>query len=1441
MMAASGLRPWARRRTARVAACAASSHDAGRSGGRRRSAACRGRSPASARRVAATLLALAVLASFAPGVATAQDEPAFTATLSPKTSEHDGSSVLQIVLEFSEEPQPLSYRTIRDGLFEVTGGALFKAKRDDPPSNRSYTLHVRPHGVGPVQLARLGTLPACGAEGAVCAPGGRALSGTLSVTVPGPGSPPGAPQNLRASPDSGSVVLTWDEPSSDGNRAIERYEYRYAEGASVPPDTQWRTLGEPGSAGSLNRRQEVSGLTNGVAYTFEVRAVNEADAGPPAVATVTVPVPEPPSAPRNLQATAGDSSVVLRWERSESEGSAGIERYEYRYAIGSSVPESTAWLAVPPVSPDYEHRFYKLFGLTNGTAYAFEVRAVSLVGGGAAAVATFTPSSIPCPEPNLAGQTLIWNGTLTLGTGLQAVHGTVGYFRFNEISHLGELSDTTFELGSNRYVIVGITRSTVSLWFKLNQRLPNADESRLTLHLCDESFLVGDSRYVEGWLQWTYWEVPLPRLDWDRVSTRTVYLSVPAEGGSDENTAPAFAEPSATRSVEEHVGDARTTEETVVGLGDALVATDDDGDALTYTLEGEDADAFTIDEGTGQLSTKAGVGYDHEAKASYAFTVRADDGRGGSATVEVTVAVANVDEPPVAPAVPAVAALAGSETGLTVRWTAPGNAGRPAIESYDLQYRSGTSGDWTDGPDGVEGASATLGGLDEDTLYQVQVRAVNAEGDGAWSQPGEGRTGSAQARTLRLVGGEAPHEGRLEILHDGQWGTVCDDYWDKEDADVACRALGYEAGSVDEAKRFRRAYFGAGEESVPIWLDNLQCTGSEASLLECPRGRNLEVGEHNCKHREDVGVRCKAPAPVDGALPEVSVMYAWVEEGPDVALEFAVTLSEASGETVTVRWSTADGTAEAGEDYVAGSGTVEFAPGETEKAVSVEVLDDALDEGLETLTVTLSHPSGARLGTATAAGVISNADPLPQGWAVRFGRTVGAQAVDALVGRLGAGAVSQVTVAGIGLLGAGQGLADVAPDAPPFALPAWAASAREPEARGFTRDELLLGSRFHLTGGGGADGEGTAFTAWGNVATGGFEAGVGAVAMDGAVTTGFVGFDAEWERALAGVMLSQSRGTGGYRHDPAMGDDAGEVESNLTSVYPYARMALAERVSAWGLAGAGSGAITLAREGGGAMKTDLSMRMAALGAKGQVLDGSGPSGLSMHVRTDAMWVGTKSAKLPGELVATEGDVTRLRLTVDGERTFETAGGGTFTPSAELGVRHDGGDAETGAGLEVGAGVRYSRGGVSFEARARMLAAHEDSGYEEWGASAALRVSPGVNGRGLTLSIAPEWGRTGSARERLWSARDARGLEPAGELEATRRLVTEMGYGLGLSGRRGVVTPYAALSIGERSERAMRGGARFELGPALAIGLEASRNESGGEGANEARLRAALRF
>ena len=179
-----------------------------------------------------------------------------------------------------------------------------------------------------------------------------------------------------------------------------------------------------------------------------------------------------------------------------------------------------------------------------------------------------------------------------------------------------------------------------------------------------------------------------------------------------------------------------------------VVATDTDADRLSYSLEGTDAARFGILPTDGQLQTKAGENYDYEAKSSYAVTVKVEDGSGGSATIAVTLNVTDRDEPPIAPDAPTVNATSGSATSLDVRWTAPSNTGRPAVTSYDLQYKKTIDSTWTDGPQSVTTTSATLTGLAAETPYEVQVRAENDEGAEAWSSEATGTTTALPAVTV---------------------------------------------------------------------------------------------------------------------------------------------------------------------------------------------------------------------------------------------------------------------------------------------------------------------------------------------------------------------------------------------------------------------------------------------------------------------------------------------------------------------------------------------------------------------------------------------------------------------------------------------------------------------------------------------------------------------
>ena len=91
------------------------------------------------------------------------------------------------------------------------------------------------------------------------------------------------------------------------------------------------------------------------------------------------------------------------------------------------------------------------------------------------------------------------------------------------------------------------------------------------------------------------------------------------------------------------------------------------------------------------------------------------------------------------------------------------------------------------------------------------------------------------------------YSGRVEVVVNGEWGTICDDGWDTSDASVVCRQLGYPV----VLGAYSRAHFGQG--SGTIWLDDLQCSGEEESLFSCS---HIGIGQHNCGHSEDAGVTC---------------------------------------------------------------------------------------------------------------------------------------------------------------------------------------------------------------------------------------------------------------------------------------------------------------------------------------------------------------------------------------------------------------------------------------------------------------------------------------------------------------------------------------------------------------------------------------------------------
>lgn len=107
------------------------------------------------------------------------------------------------------------------------------------------------------------------------------------------------------------------------------------------------------------------------------------------------------------------------------------------------------------------------------------------------------------------------------------------------------------------------------------------------------------------------------------------------------------------------------------------------------------------------------------------------------------------------------------------------------------------------------------------------------------------------ADTIRLVG-NTPLTGRVEVFYGHQWGTVCDDAWDINDANVVCRQLGFPQATL--------AYSGAthGQGTGPIWMDELACSGSESYIDNC---RHLGWGYHDCTHGQDASVECSSTIP----------------------------------------------------------------------------------------------------------------------------------------------------------------------------------------------------------------------------------------------------------------------------------------------------------------------------------------------------------------------------------------------------------------------------------------------------------------------------------------------------------------------------------------------------------------------------------------------------
>ena len=198
----------------------------------------------------------------------------------------------------------------------------------------------------------------------------------------------------------------------------------------------------------------------------------------------------------------------------------------------------------------------------------------------------------------------------------------------------------------------------------------------------------------------------------------------------------------------------------------------------------------------------------------------------------------------------------------------------------------------------------------------------------------------------------------------------------------------------------------------------------------------------------------------------------------------------------------------------------------------------------------------------------------------------------------------------------------------------------------------------------------------------------------------------------------------------------------------------------------------------------------------------------------------------------DADAHRVRLMLEGRRGWQPSPQQQLELSLEFGGRWDGGDADTGVGAELGGGLAYRHAawGLGIETRGRYLLGHTERAFEEWGASVALALDPGVEGIGPSLTLSPTWGEASSGVENLWREERLLGASLGGQPSPAERgglrpsrLQMELGYGFETRAP-GLLKLYSALDEAGPGSRNWRLGG-LVTGRWFTWGLELDRREN----------------
>ena len=751
---------------------------------------------------------------------------------------------------------------------------------------------------------------------------------------------------------------------------------------------------------------------------------------------------------------------------------------------------------------------------------------------------------------------------------------------------------------------------------------------------------------------------------------------------------------------------------------------------------------------------------------------------------------------------------------------------------------------------------------ERDETFTVTLSSASGADLGTSSATGTIRNRYVAPLTASFSNVPAEHDGTAFTFDLGFSENVKTGY-----ARVRDDAFTVSGATIEKAKRKTQG-------SNQNWTITVKPLGSGRISFTLPATTNCDDDGAICTHDE----RTLSHSTSDTVLGPVGISIAdgEVVEGANVVLAFAVALTRAASSQLTVDYATSDGTATAGADYTSTSGTLTIDAGRSSGSIQVPVLDDEHNEGSETFTVTLSNASSGDLTDASATGTITNHDALPKALVARIGRTAAVHIVDQVEERVNAprapgfdGRVAgrqinrnmgqDVALEFLQQLGGGAayGQHHGHPDGrrnatggtdPRFGTGGMTSSlgpqpgiraamnpngmhGRHPGGAdeggmrmGLGGEQLLGGSSFTLNR---ATSSGGVLSFWSRSAQSQFSGQDGALALNGDVRSTMVGADYATGRLVTGVSLAHTRGLGSYA-----GVDTGRMTSAVTGLYPWIGYKASERVTVWTVAGYGAGGLMLRPGAGAPIETGLSMAMAAGGGRGQILGGG--DGFGLAFKADALWVGTRTTAATGpggNLASTRATVSRLRTAIEGSQRMSIASRMALTPSIEIGIRQDGGDADTGRGMDLGAGLVLADSvtGLAVDIRVRRLLVHEAEGFAESGLSISVSYNPTPSTPlGFTARVSPAWGGDAmSGAEALWGRESMGGMDQNALRGAGgNRLDTEVGYGLAI-GSRFVGTP--TLGVGTSADgRDYRLGYRLGAlgGAAMAVelGVDAQRRE-----------------